>query len=36
MNFYTGVQMLNVIFILIKPYLANIFYWAVPVKHRVT
>ena len=36
MNFYTGIQMFNVIFILIKPYLANIFYWAVPVKHRVT
>ena len=28
--------MFNVIFILMKPYLANIVYWTAPAKHRVT
>ena len=28
--------MLNVIFILIKPYLPNIFYWTAPAKHKAT
>ena len=39
MNFYTGIQtieMFNVIFILIKPYLPNIAYRTAPGKHRVT
>ena len=39
MNFYTGIQtieMFNVIFILIKPYLPNIVYWTAPVKYRMT
>ena len=38
-NFHTGIQtieMLDVIFILIKSYLLNIVYWAAPAKHRVT
>ena len=39
MNFYSGIQtieMFNVIFILIKPYLPNIVYWTAPTKYRMT
>ena len=41
MNFYTGMQtieMFNVIFIFIKPYLLNkvYSYWTAPAKYRVT
>ena len=39
MNFYTGIltiEIFNVIFILIKPYLSNIVYWIATTKHRVT
>ena len=38
-NFYTGIQTIeifNVLFILIKPYLLNIAYWTTPAKYRVT
>ena len=36
MNFYTGIQMFNVIFILIELHLPNIVYLIGPAKHRMT
>ena len=39
MDFYTGIrtiEMFNVVFILIKPYLLNIVNCTAPAKHRVT
>ena len=35
-HFYTGIQMFNVILILIKPYLQYTVFWTALAKHRVT